>query len=270
MKKMRKYLAALMVLALFVGMLPLTSTAASAAESDHVVANDDPYPEGITLDLFDYWLDDQEASDQSNPAGWQDLGINKGETLKFGAGMDKIDGVAAYNKWTNSAKPYNGIVEKTLGSDGYPQLDQNTTGSSGSLAYLFSGSAHDGKASYTNVGGLLQQDDEGYFYYDSTENFAAFDTSTDRFTLYDTWGVQTGGQSPDGQFFPFNTGEEVFETQGDSLVQKDGLTSTDASINHYFGMHMTTRFQQPKNGLSPSDDKTPVTYAFSGDDDVWI
>ena len=33
---------------------------------------------------------------------------------------------------------------------------------------------------------------------------------------------------------------------------------------------MTTSFQQTPNGKSPSDDKKPVTFSFSGDDDVWV
>lgn len=41
-------------------------------------------------------------------------------------------------------------------------------------------------------------------------------------------------------------------------------------INHYFGVSMVTRFVQTKDGKSPFDSTKPVTYEFSGDDDVWI
>lgn len=33
---------------------------------------------------------------------------------------------------------------------------------------------------------------------------------------------------------------------------------------------MTTSFQQTPNGMSPSDNTKPVTFSFSGDDDVWV
>lgn len=33
---------------------------------------------------------------------------------------------------------------------------------------------------------------------------------------------------------------------------------------------MVTRFVQTKDGKSPFDSTKPVTYEFSGDDDVWI
>ena len=141
-------------------------------------------------------------------------------------------------------------------------LKANSNSESASLGYLFNNNSGSGKEAYLNVGGLLQQDSEGYFYYNSQENFAEFNETTNNVTLYNQEGVDAAGASPDGQFFPFNTAEEVF-------VDPE-VYSTDEVINHYFGMHMTTSFQQTPGGKSLSGDNKPVTFSFSGDDDVWV
>ena len=281
--KKRRWLAILLVLAMMIGMLPASATTAYATDTPtsqipKTVTVEKTHPEGITINLFDYWLEKQESPDDNNPEDYKNLGINAGSTLKFGKGMDTVppkeaedpDGnktaiesaLAAgnINAWTNGARPMAGIVASTLGNDGYPVLNADLQ--SESLSYLFNTSSFEGKEAYQDVGGLLQQHSDGYFYYNSQENFAAFDKTTNNVILYDRKGVHAAGTSPDGQFFPFNTADQVFT---DSKVD-----STNPVINHYFGMHMTTSFQQTPNGKSPSDDKKPVTFSFSGDDDVWV
>lgn len=283
--KKRRWLATLLVLAMMIGMLPMNATAAyatgtSLSQIPETVTVEKTHPEGITINLFDYWLVGKESQDDSNPIDYEKLGINLNHRLKFGKGMDTVEPKEAkdpngnknaienalaagnINAWTNGARPMAGIVASTLGDDGYPVLKKNANLQSESLGYLFNNNSGSGKEAYLNVGGLLQQDSEGYFYYNSQENFAAFDSSQKLFTLYDEDGVKAKGESPDGQFFPFNTAEEVF---GDSEVY-----STDEVINHYFGMHMTTSFQQTPGGKSLSGDNKPVTFSFSGDDDVWV
>ena len=281
--KKRRWLATLLVLAMMIGMLPMNATAAyatgtSLSQIPDTVTVDKMCPEGITINLFDYWLDAQDSQDGSNPEGYENLGINAGHTLKFGKGMGQVDTLEVsnpdqnktdietalaqgnINDWTSGARPMAGIVASTLGNDGYPVL--NTKLQSESLGYLFNTSSDEGKEAYLNVGGLLQQHSEGYFYYNSQENFAEFNETTNNVTLYNQKGVDAAGASPDGQFFPFNTAEEVF-------VDPE-VDSTDEVINHYFGMHMTTSFQQTPGGMSPSNDTKPITFSFSGDDDVWV
>ena len=283
--KIRRWLAALLVLAMMIGMLPASATTAYATDTSlsqipKTVTVEKTHPEGITINLFDYWLDAQDNADNSNPEGYKNIGINADHALKFGKGMDTVlppeagglngnktaieSALAAgnINAWTNGARPMAGIVASTLGDDGYPVLKANANLESESLSYLFDTNSGNGKAAYLNVGGLLRQDSEGYFYYNSQENFAAFASSQKLFTLYNQGGVKAKGASPHGQFFPFNTAEEVFTGEG--------VESTDEVINHYFGMHMTTSFQQTPDGKSPANDNEPVTFSFSGDDDVWV
>lgn len=172
------------------------------------------------------------------------------------------------------------IVSSTLGKDGYPYLNNEETSSNESLGYLFNGfdeedkgtNQVEGKAAYMDVGGLLQRDDQGYYYYDCTKNFASFDETSNQFTLYEKGGVKEGTKY---QFFPFNTADQVFVKDDEGKLQDKNLQVDKESparnqiINHYFGLSMVTRFVQPKDGKSPLSE-APVTYEFSGDDDVWI
>lgn len=233
---------------------PAANGAPELLVSDAVLT-DAVSPVGTTINLFDYWITTQDAPDTTNPPD-MDQGINQGKLLQFtAAAPNRPNG--GINDYTGSAKPRTGIVQDLL-QNNYPILSQGDQ----SLDYLFNPTqANPGKASYPNVRDLLQIDDQGYYYYDSALNFAQYDQGTNSFILYDAPGVLSGGSSGQaGQFFPFNVYSQV-----------KNLRSTNPALNHYFGVTMTTRFvQQPNGTVDGTAGGTPVTYEFTGDDDVWV
>lgn len=229
---------------------------AEAAISGHTVPTTSP--SGTTINLFDYWVNpDNHLSVSGNG------GINAGHKFQFNDG--KGDG--PLNRWTGNTNPQPGIVSNTL-SDGYPQLSGTYGGDS--LRYLFDSSAQTGKTSHFGVTGLLKVQD-GYYVYDSSENYAAYNADKNAFDVYDTWGIdKVGDSSHRGQFFPFDAADKVFKEESGRLVQ-NGITADNAGnhVNHHFGLSMSTRFVQPNGGLT-NDKKKDMTFEFAGDDDVWV
>ena len=236
---------------------------AEAAISDHTVPTTSP--SGTTINLFDYWVNPDDHLSVSGSGG-----VNAGHKFQFNDG--KGDG--PLNQWTGGTSPRPGIVNNTL-SDGYPKLSEALGDES--LRYLFDSSAQTGKTSHFGVTGLLKVQG-GYYEYDSSENYAAYDVNKNAFDVYEVAGVgQAGaGSQNGGQFFPFDAADKVFKEQNGSLV-RNGITSSNNGdsnyndgkpLNHYFGLSMSSRFVQPKDGKTNAD--KPMTFEFAGDDDVWV
>lgn len=141
-----------------------------------------------------------------------------------------------------------------------------------SLSYLFDpNEAHNLKESYSDVKGLFQLDDNGYYYYDMRKNFAEFDKANNKFILYDAPATTNSLDQSAGNFLPFNKGAEVFTSILNGKLQSN-VASGAVGIDHYFGLTVQTDFRQPIGGKVSNDknESTDMTFEFSGDDDVWI
>ncbi len=116
-------------------------------------------------------------------------------------------------------------------------------------------------------------DNYGYYYYDSSKNGASYNQSEQRFVLYsdpeyileqslknNSWQYKTDKATTTG-FLPFN------DNESGAYNEKDG------SINYWFGMQSTVDFwlpNDPGDGGNIADTGKEMEFRFSGDDDVWV
>ena len=228
---------------------------AEAAISDHTVPTISP--SGTTINLFDYWVNpDNHLSVSGNG------GINKNHRFQF-----KDQGAREeLNQYTGGSRVRTGIVNNVL-AGGYPKLTGRWEGES--LGYLFDSSVQTGKISHMGVTGLLQAKG-GYYEYDSSRNYAAYNANKNAFDVYNAAGVMQAGAEPHsvGQFFPFDAADKVFKKEDGKLVPNGITSQNNGPLNHYFGLSMSSRFVQPKDGKTNAD--KPMTFEFAGDDDVWV
>lgn len=245
-------------------------------------------PSNVKLDLFDYWLFDQYYYDQHGDSPIDKLvssGVNNERALLF----RKSGGEGTWNAWTNSSGgARQGIVKNKLNNETkYPDLNiANKFQAKGEwstrqaynvnedLSYLFDVNevnfSNYGKG-YSDVKGLFKINEDGNYYYSSHDNFAEYDFTDNSFNVYNTWGVKNSGTSPAGQFYPFNSADEVFDIDANGSLQTKNLLALNNVINHYLGLTMEVDFQQPVDGMvSVGANGKPMLFEFSGDDDVWI
>ena len=228
---------------------------AEAAISDHTVPTISP--SGTTINLFDYWVNPGNHLSVSGNGG-----INKNHRFQF-----KDQGASEeLNQYTGGSRVRTGIVNNVL-AGGYPILTDRWEGES--LGYLFDSSVQTGKISHMGVTGLLQAKG-GYYEYDSSRNYAAYNANKNAFDVYNAAGVMQAGAEPHsvGQFFPFDAADEVFKEEDGKLVSNGITSQNNGPLNHYFGLSMSSRFVQPKDGKTNAD--KPMTFEFAGDDDVWV
>ena len=223
--------------------LCIAPTTAFAAVGDpvHTIAN----PANTTIDLFDYWVYDNNGNSTKNNFN---QGINyNNRTLWFWGGTNAT-AHGPENHWTGyQGGATQNLVKREL-VDGYPVLN---FGAQESLDYLFNDEDIDvtiknktlpAKRSYTGTNELFTVDDDGYYFFHSEIYKAKLNLDTKKFAVTE----QTGGM-----FHPF---------------------AEDEPNCHFFGVHMKTEFSVPNNGkvLNPSGEYKDMVYEFTGDDDVWV
>lgn len=215
----------------------------------------------------------------------KDQGKDSKVAIQFNEGGAFNDGNPDYNKWTghldtdndgsenneNKDCPYTGIVEDQLVNGKikfkYPEggifENNNSENSSGKATKEF----------YTNVG-IPFKKDGNYYYFDSNKYEAYFPASNGTLTpgngvdLLYTTGIETkmkfnqdiASGSTTG-FFPFNG-----KTVRSGYSWNTSYTRNTNAIYH-FGMSMSVPFYMTKDG---KNDGEPITFEFSGDDDVWV
>ena len=248
-----------LVMALAFALMPLVAAdSASAADTTPpptaapAAPPADASNNGVTIKLFDYNTDRQYRVPSIN---------DNGHAMKFGDIYDTYSGWLGqihdsrclhpamnhnWNCWTGSPDEvaHPGIVANKL-TDGYPTLNPTVTNSSESLDYLFGGATDKAVTQYPVSGGLLMLNSTGAYQFDSSKQYARYDSSTGRFTLTD--GARST-QSSAPNFTPFNN-------------------RSDTSYNYSFGMSVESKFYMPKGGKINGSD---MVFTFSGDDDVWL
>ena len=195
--------------------------------------------------------DEQSAGIAVNLHDYDDNTVNgRSHALEFNGG-EVQDGRAKYNTWVanyesnterkSGARAYPNIVGNKL-TDGYPTLNKSVTGSDESLGYLFSTDS-EGR-DYNNTTGLLTKDDNGYWSFDSSKQYARLNGT--KFTLSDT---DRTGEDGSPYFTPFDPSWK------------------NSNYDYHFGMDISASFYMPENGRVNGED---MVFSFNGDDDVWV
>lgn len=284
---MRKIVAAIIAWALTIaivftaGLLNADGSAQAAA-----LAAIDPSntiePAGSQLDLFNYRFNSSDTGFDYQPS-YANGGINRNHALKFSDGEQST--MKPFNRRAADGSLTQGIVQSRLGSDGSPALSSAITGSSESLGYLFNAEYSGGlnKRAYPSVSGLFQMDSTGRYSYDSSKNFASLfpaanadDPNRDAEGGYQAslYSAPCTDSVYGGQFLPLNAvaGLASSASGGCSVDIHTKGANTKQKIRHWFGVHMKVSFTQPQNGTMLSADGIyrPMTFDFSGNDDVWV
>ena len=237
-----------------------------ASAAPRATANDGK----VKINLFDYW----DSSDPKGPAkasGKENVNYATGGTSRNEAAaafyFNYFNGKGKdWNGWTGSAETSPGIVKTNLtktGADAVPQFSTmvtNKNNAQADMTYLFTES--EWAKAYTNGGngltGLFDPTEEakGHYVYDSNTTYAALNSAGTGFDRSATWTKRTDAWIP--KFLPFNA---------DKSKLRIGLHSVSGA-RYAFGMTAYAKFMQPKEGKLV--DGSPMTFNFTGDDDLWL
>jgi len=279
---LKKYLNCLLIF-----LIILITKNVSASEYDKYLVESNS-TSNYTINLFDYWIHESStSSDLDDPQNLLFSGINNNHLLifhKYGTEHNQVEGTWNLWRWPGYYQ-YSNMVSYKLDSTASPYLiisdnalSETTTlrnRQNESLDYLFDPNYIDNsnRLVYTNVMGLLQNNNTIGDYYSSIQNFAYFDKQSNKFQLFNISGVERENTTGIyGQFFPFNSPSDVFEIV-DNTLQNKHIKSSSSLINHYFGLTIAADFTQPQNGQVPNEDTTStkdMLFTISGDDDIWL
>ncbi|MGN1277341.1 MAG: Spy0128 family protein [Floccifex sp.] len=165
------------------------------------------------------------ASDSTSSLGQYKFNLGDNITSDLNAGKTNVTNQGGLINSTNDAangsinRPITGAMQSTLGTDGYPALNDGT-----SLGYLFSNNTYATKKNSQSINGLFQYNEiTGAYTFNSRENHAQFNASNDTFTLYDQILSSNAMMYPFGNFLPFN--DIVKQSAQSSIIDRDYLIS---------------------------------------------
>lgn len=237
-----------------------------ASAAPRATANDGK----VKINLFDYW-DSSDPKGPAKAAGKENVNYATGGTSRNEAAaafyFNYFNGKGKdWNGWTGSAETSPGIVKTNLtktGADAVPQFSTmvtNKNNAQADMTYLFTES--EWAKAYTNGGngltGLFDPTEEakGHYVYDSNTTYAALNSAGTGFDRSATWTERTDAWIP--KFLPFNA---------DKSQLRIGFHSVRGA-RYAFGMTAYAKFMQPKEGKLV--DGSPMTFNFTGDDDLWL
>lgn len=279
-KKMLKTGAAIVTVAsLLVGMFSTTDLFAQDVDTEKKTeetaenTNVSAKSLNVDVDFFDYNIPGEEKvaiNDYAIKAA-SGAGIAKEQVFLFG-GDRTANETGKHNVWTGYERSqYGGIVEDKLAENGSLQFN-NKNGIYGVNLFPEEGDHSLDQVIKPYYNANFQFLDENGTYVFDSDRFAATGLRKDDKgnTVLDMDFTKKGPyfeNKPVGTlrnkygFFPFNT--------------VDGEDHKAEQDRHcMFGMKMELNFYMPKDGLVPTksnpDDKKPMVFEFSGDDDVWI
>ncbi len=187
---------------------------------------------------------------------------------------------ADYNFWTGNlpgtnindgakgARIYSGLVNSVLNASGDIQFSDGVIDPG---IFAPATTSVSGRAVYTNVGLPFQYDAASRSYLFDSDEFGAYGSADadNQFTgsvqsganlYYDTdvQSVNADVAAGGAAWLPFNTGSY------------DNQTISAGNANYHFGLKAAIEFTMTDDGYLTNSDNEPITFEFSGDDDVWV
>ncbi|MBO4863027.1 MAG: hypothetical protein J5517_01540 [Eubacterium sp.] len=197
-----------------------------------------------------------------------------------------------------------GLLSNKLGADGYPTAANDTQNPYGGSNYVYGkslGTLYQGASTVNHLFLENTYENSGYFEFDSTQNFAQLNDSTNEneeynFTVYKELGttdVGTDGTSiqnkpslKHGQFMPYDKIEagkytsvnsrNLYDADQNELPESDprkyeklhALQCDNGKPNYYNAMEMSASFIATPDGKDAWGHD--IIFEFYGDDDFWL